>query len=40
MKEIDDRGHFETDDEVGAVFKLLKEAIEKMSLSIEEDNNE
>ncbi len=29
MREIDIRGAFESDDEVGSVFKLLKETIEK-----------
>ena len=34
MREIDIRGSFESDDEVGSVFKLLKETIEKYRDSI------
>ena len=34
MREIDIRGSFEADDEVGSVFKLLKETIEKYRDSI------
>jgi predicted PurR-regulated permease PerM len=34
MKEIDIRGSFESDDEVGVVFKELKDAIEKYKTNL------
>ena len=34
MKEIDIRGSFESDDEVGVVFKELKDTIEKYKTNI------
>jgi archaellum component FlaC len=41
LKDIDDRGHFESDDEIGAIFDGIKEIIEELQQFTEgvEDSN-
>ena len=38
MKQIDTRGAFESDDEVGAIFKDLKNAVEHLNQRVSEYN--
>ena len=39
FKEIDSKGHFESDDEVGTIFSALKEVSQVLNEVIEEDQN-
>ena len=39
LKEIDDKGSFEADDEIGVVFTSIKETIQELNQYIEEDTN-
>lgn len=32
LKVIDSRGHFESDDEIGAIFKQIKETVNKLNV--------
>ena len=40
LKEIDSTGHFESDDEVGAIFNQIKETVKKLESYRGEENNE
>ena len=37
LKEIDEKGNFEADDEIGVIFTAIKEAIEELNEITEED---
>ena len=36
LKDIDSRGHFEADDEVGSIFSQIKDTVETLNQYIEE----
>ena len=38
MMEVDSKGHFEADDEVGSIFQGIKSIITELNDSIEEEN--
>lgn len=40
MKEIDDRGVFESDDETGVIFKQLRDTLKIASIALQGDLNE
>ena len=40
LKEIDSTGHFESDDEVGAIFNQIKETVKQLESYRGEENNE
>lgn len=40
MKEADRRGSFESDDEVGSTFKTLKDIIEELNTTINQNDND
>ena len=37
LKEIDDKGHFEADDEVGVIFQAIKETVDELSSITEKE---
>ena len=37
LKDIDDRGHFESDDEIGAIFDSIKEIINDLNNFVESE---
>ena len=40
LKEIDSTGHFESDDEVGAIFNQIKKTVKQLESYRGEENNE
>ena len=40
LKEIDSTGHFESDDEVGAIFNQIKDTVKQLESYRGEENNE